>query len=63
MKSKEFIRKVLLPSGARLVKVRGDHHVFLLPNGRKFDVPVGGSQTELAGYMEAKFRSAMRAPR
>jgi predicted RNA binding protein YcfA (HicA-like mRNA interferase family) len=63
MKSKEFVRKVLVPSGARFLKVRGDHHVYLLPNGRKFDVPIGGSQTELSGYMESKFRSAMRGRR
>lgn len=63
MKSKEFIRKVLVPAGAQFLKVRGDHHVYLLPNGRKFDVPMGGSQTELSKYMEPKFRAAMRGPR
>ena len=59
MKSREFVRKVLVPSGARFLKARGDHHVYLLPNGRKFDVPMGGSQTELSKFMESKFRAAM----
>lgn len=60
MKSREFVRKIMAPAGAKFVKVRGDHHVYLLPNGRKFDVPMGGSQTELSKYMLAKFRAAMR---
>ena len=60
MKSREFVRKVMLPAGARFLKVRGDHHVYVLPNGQKFDVPIGGSQTELSKFMESKFRAAMR---
>ena len=60
MKSREFVRKHLLPAGAVLVKKHGDHHVFLLPNGKKIQVPMGGGQTEIAPALVAKFNRYMK---
>ncbi len=61
MKSRAFVRKVLLPAGAELVKKDGDHHVFRLPSGRTILVPMGGSQSEIAPYLWSKFKRLMRA--
>ncbi|HEX9640565.1 MAG TPA: type II toxin-antitoxin system HicA family toxin [Candidatus Krumholzibacteria bacterium] len=60
MKSREFIRTVLLPAGAELEKKDGSHHIYRLPSGRMLLVPVGGSKTEISPYLESKFRRLMR---
>lgn len=60
MKSREFIRDHVLPSGAVLVKKDGDHHVFRLPNGRQFIVPCGGGHSEAKPYLVAKLRKVLR---
>lgn len=60
MKSREFVRKVLLPLGAMLDKKDGDHHVYRLPSGRTILVPMGGSQTEIAPYLLSKVKRLMR---
>lgn len=60
MKSKAFVRDVLKPAGAVLVKKDGDHHIFRLPSGRTLIVPMGGSQSEMAPYLISKFKRLMR---
>jgi len=60
MKSKEFIRKVVMPSGATLVRKDGTHWIFKLPNGQRFTVPVGGGDhTECGAYIERRFKRLM----
>lgn len=56
MKSREFIRTVLRPAGATLVKKDGDHHVYQLSNGRVIAVPVGGSQKEVSIGLMRKYK-------
>lgn len=56
MKSKEFIRKVLRPAGAVLVKKDGDHHVYRLQNGRTIAVPVGGTQKEVSTGLLRRYK-------
>lgn len=51
MKSREFIRKHLVPAGAVLVKKDGDHQVFELPNGKRMLVPTGGKHSEAQPYL------------
>ena len=48
MKAREFVREHVVPAGGVFEKTDGDHHCYRLPNGRRIDVPMGGSQTELA---------------
>lgn len=63
MKSKEFIRKVLKPAGARLVKKDGTHQIFELPNGQLFHVPTGGrNHTEAGAYLMRRFKKRMAMP-
>lgn len=63
MKSKEFVRRILIPAGAVLDHKDGDHHIYRLPNGRTLIVPIGGSKTEAKSYLLAKFRRLMREPK
>lgn len=60
MKAREFVRDHVIPSGGTLLKKDGDHHVFLLPNGRTFIVPMGGSQSEAGSYLLPKLRRLLR---
>lgn len=63
MKSKEFIRKIVTPSGAELLRKDGTHWIFRLPNGQRFLVPVGGSDhTECKSYLERRFRRLLELP-
>lgn len=59
MKSREFIRDYMLPSGGVLMKKDGDHHVYRLPNGRTFIVPVGGKHSEAKPYLVRKLRKML----
>lgn len=61
MKSKEFIRKHVIPSGGVLVKKDGDHQIFQFPNGQRMLVPVGGKHTEAKGYLESRLRKILRS--
>lgn len=60
MKVREFVRTVLRPAGAVLVKKDSDHHIYRLPSGRTLLVPVGGSQSEMAPYLISKFKRLMK---
>lgn len=60
MKSKEFVRKHVIPAGGVLEKKDGDHHVFRLPSGRTLLVPMGGSQSEIAPYLVSKLQRLLR---
>ena len=51
MKSREFIRDYLRPVGAVLVRKKGDHHVYRLPNGEHMEVPMGGGHSEARPYL------------
>ena len=63
MKAREFVRDHVLPAGGVLVRCKGDHHIFRLPNGRVIDVPMGGSQTEVStGLMRELKRALKYAP-
>jgi predicted RNA binding protein YcfA (HicA-like mRNA interferase family) len=63
MKSKEFIRKIVLPTGAVLLKRDGTHQIFELPNGQRFHVPTGGrNHTEAGAYLQTRFRRLMAMP-
>ena len=42
MKTVDFIRDYILANGGRLVRKRGDHHIYEFPNGRSMPVAVGG---------------------
>ncbi len=59
MKSREFIRDYLLPAGGKLVKKKGDHHVYRLPNGKHIEVPMGGSHTEAKPYLLKRLRQLL----
>jgi len=63
MKSRAFVRDVLLPLGATLKKKDGDHHIYALPSGRTILVPMGGSQSEIAPYLISKVKRLMREER
>ena len=56
MKSREFIREHVIPAGGVLEKKVGDHHVYRLPSGRKIEIPVGGSQSEVSKFLERRLR-------
>jgi predicted RNA binding protein YcfA (HicA-like mRNA interferase family) len=56
MKSREFVRDHLLPLGAVLHKKDGDHHIYALPNGEKFVVPMGGGHSEAKPYLISKLK-------
>lgn len=60
MKSREFVRKHVVPAGGVLERKDGDHHVYRLPSGRTLLVPMGGSQSEIAPYLVSKLRRLMR---
>jgi predicted RNA binding protein YcfA (HicA-like mRNA interferase family) len=60
LKAREFVRDHVLPAGGVLVRRRGDHHVFQLPNGRVIDVPMGGSQTEVSTGLMREFKRALK---
>jgi predicted RNA binding protein YcfA (HicA-like mRNA interferase family) len=60
MKSREFIRDHLAPIGAVLHKKDGDHHVFRLPNGRMFVLPMGGGHSEAKPYLVSKLHRLLR---
>lgn len=62
MKSREFVRDHLLACGAVLDRKDGDHHVFLLPNGRRFLMPMGGGHSEALPYLVSKLRRLLREP-
>jgi hypothetical protein len=61
MKSREFVRDYLVPAGAVLHKKDGDHYVYVLPNGRKFVMPMGGCHSEAKPYLFAKRRRLLVA--
>ena len=63
MKSRQFIRQHLTPIGAVLLRKDGDHHVFRLPNGRSFIVPVGGGHSEAKAYLVSKLRRLLNEPK
>lgn len=42
MKTVDFIRDHIVANGGRLVRKRGDHHIYEFPNGRSMPVAVGG---------------------
>lgn len=56
MKSREFVRKYLLPVGAKHVGHKGDHHIYELPNGGRIQVPMGGSQTEASKHLLSRLK-------
>lgn len=56
MKSREFIRDHLIPAGGVLVRKKGDHHVFRLPNGKHIEVPMGGSHSEALPYLVRRLK-------
>lgn len=60
MKAREFVRDHVLPAGGVLVRRRGDHHVFRLPNGRVISVPLGGSQTEVSNGLVGELKRALK---
>jgi hypothetical protein len=62
MKSREFVRDYLIPCGAVLRKKDGDHHVYALPNGRTFVLPMGGGHSEALPYLATKLRRLLREP-
>lgn len=63
MKSKEFIRKIVIPAGGVLLKCDGSHQIFELPNGQKFQVPTGGkNHTEAGAYLLTRFKRLMAMP-
>lgn len=51
MKAREFIRLVRA-AGGHLHRMRGDHAVYRLPNGRLIDIPQGGTRGEVGIYKE-----------
>lgn len=61
MKSREFIRKFLIPIGAILERKDSDHWIYRLPSGRTIIVPVGGSQGEIASYLVPKLKRLLRS--
>jgi len=62
MKSREFVRKHVIPAGGVLDRKDGDHHIYRLPNGRTILIPMGGSQSEIAPYLTSKLRRLLREP-
>jgi predicted RNA binding protein YcfA (HicA-like mRNA interferase family) len=60
MKSREFVRKFINPTGATLEKKDGDHYVYRLPSGRTIIVPMGGSQSEIAPYLISKLKRLLK---
>jgi predicted RNA binding protein YcfA (HicA-like mRNA interferase family) len=63
MKAREFVRKFVIPAGGELLRKDGDHHIYRLPNGRTFVVPMGGSQTEASAFLAPKLRRRLREER
>jgi predicted RNA binding protein YcfA (HicA-like mRNA interferase family) len=63
MKARELIRDHVEASGGVLERKDGDHHVYRLPNGRLFAVPVGGRSAEAKPYLLHKLRRVLREPR
>lgn len=62
MKARAFVRDLVIPAGGVLVRRRGDHHIFRLPNGRVIDVPMGGSQSEVSTGLLMEFRRVLKYP-
>lgn len=62
MKAREFVRDHVLPAGGVLVRCKGDHHIFRLPNGRVIDVPMGGSQNEVSTGIMNKLKQVLKYP-
>jgi|HubBroStandDraft_2_1064218.scaffolds.fasta_scaffold88129_3 hypothetical protein len=60
MKTREFVRKHLEPAGGVLDRKSGDHHIYRLPNGHSFAVPMGGKQSEAANWLLPKLRRLLR---
>lgn len=60
MKTLAFLRDHLLPAGAVLFRKDGDHHIYKLPTGRMFALPVGGQHTEAKPYLLPKLRRLLR---
>lgn len=56
------MREHLLPAGGVLVRKDGDHHVYRLPCGRTFVVPMGGKHSEAKSYLLPKLRRLLQAP-
>ena len=59
MKPRE-LEQELRRVGAVLVKKDGDHHVWELPNGARFDVPCGGKHNREKPYLVTKLRRLLR---
>lgn len=55
MKSRQLIRAIER-AGGRLVRTKGDHHIFKLPDGRLLAIPHGGTQNEVSVGMLARAR-------
>lgn len=47
-------------AGGRLVRVRGDHFIYKLPNGRVVSLPMFGHNREASDGVEAKVRRELR---
>ena len=60
MKTHEFIKRHLDPTGAVLEKRDSDHHIYRLPSGRTFLLPVGGKHSECKPYLVSKLKRLMR---
>jgi predicted RNA binding protein YcfA (HicA-like mRNA interferase family) len=60
VKARQFVRDHVIPAGGVLVRRRGDHHIYRLPNGRVIDVPMGGTQSEVSTGIMNKFKQALR---
>jgi len=54
MKAREFER-ILSRDGCSLVRRAGDHHMWKLPNGQTFVVPVGGKHTDVKKYLLTRY--------
>jgi len=59
MKPRE-LEQELRRVGAVLEKKDGDHHVWRLPNGSRFDVPTGGKHNREKPYLVAKLKRLLR---
>jgi predicted RNA binding protein YcfA (HicA-like mRNA interferase family) len=61
VKSREFVRDYLVPAGAKLVKKKGDHHIYELPNGKRMVVPMGGGHSEAQPYLVRRLQQLLES--
>lgn len=60
MKRVHEFETFLREQGCEMVGNHDDQHVWRLPNGLKFKVPVGGKHADAKDYLMSKYRRMMR---